>query len=165
MSHKTNPITISWTAVEQLEIDTGTATKWRRRARIEKRLLHNRTATSLNKHALLPFDQTTNIQCEVCQKSTSVSNLTKFLKETCGGEIDGVRPTNHRQARASVQFEKRQKLVKGHNAIATQFALHTFRLPVSADDPLICDRCHSQDPEGWKRFLRHSKRKCYLAPV
>ena len=163
MSHKTNLITISWTAVEQLEIDT--ATNWRHRARIEKRLLHNRTATSLNKHTLLPFDQTTNIQCEVCQKSTSVSNLSKFLKETCGGEIDRVHPTNHRQARASVQIEKRQKLVKDHNAIATQFALHTFRLPVSADDPLKCDRCHSQDPEGCKCFLRHSKRKCYLAPV
>ena len=163
MSHKTNLITISWTAVEQLEIDT--ATNWRHRARIEKRLLHNRTATSLNKHTLLPFDQTTNIQCEVCQKSTSASNLSKFLKETCGGEIDRVHPTNHRQARASVQIEKRQKLVKDHNAIATQFALHTFRLPVSADDPLKCDRCHSQDPEGCKCFLRHSKRKCYLAPV
>ena len=78
--------TVTWDEHELAELQG--ARDWRHRARLEKRILHNRTAVELCKHFLEPFDVDTGLKCSLCWKTCTLARLQKFLAETCGGEVD-----------------------------------------------------------------------------
>lgn len=48
---------------------------WRHRQRLEKRILHNRTAKQLGRHVLVPFDEKQNLKCMVCQKTIRIGRI------------------------------------------------------------------------------------------
>lgn len=55
------------------------------RVRLEKRILHNRTAMQSERHVLAAFE---DIERALCHKKTEASNLSKFVVEKCGGICD-----------------------------------------------------------------------------
>ena len=59
-SHRAHAHAVQWSDEEKLELEEA-------RVRIEKRLLHNRTAPSLHKHVLGPFNEGTDLCCTVCE--------------------------------------------------------------------------------------------------
>ena len=108
-SRKAHAHAVQWSDEEKLELEG-----LRRRVRIEKRFLHNRTAPALHKHVLGPFDEGTDLCCTVCEKRTALGNLSRFLKEKCGGLQDCGKERGQREARPSVKLAYRQELVCKH---------------------------------------------------
>ena len=64
-SHRAHAHAVQWSDEEKLELEE--ARDLRHRVRIEKRFLHNRTAPSLHKHVLGPFNEGTDLCCTVCE--------------------------------------------------------------------------------------------------
>ena len=108
-SHKEDVKLITWSDDEQRLIQE--ASDWRQKVRVQKRLLHNRTAQALSKHVVGPFQEEDDLVCAVC---TKFSNLQRFFKEECGGEADRSNPVSEggpRAMRASVRINQRKQLV------------------------------------------------------
>ena len=158
-SHKASTQSVQWSEAEQGELEN--ARDWRHRVRLEKRILHNRTAIQLGKHMLAPFDEGQNLECALCRKSTRIANLSKFVMESCGGQQDQEVPVEPGAQRASVQVAKRISWVKEHNQKAQQNGdLHIFNVPEQLDDALMCSRCQATHTEGWRRFGKLAKSIC-----
>lgn len=151
-SHKASTQAVQWSEDEQRELDN--ARDWRHRVRLEKRILHNRTAVQLERHVLSAFDIGQDIECNVCHKKTKISNLSKFVAEKCGGICDRDAPLIHGGKRASVQIAKRVMWVQTHNEKAAQQGsdLHVFCIPEKLDDELMCTKCEATHACGWRRF-------------
>ena len=103
-SHNDNIASVQWSSDETKEIDQ--AQDWRQRQRIQKRLLHNRTAQEHGKHFILPFDADTPAKCRDCLKEAKkTSGISRFLTEPCGGSVDiGVNRDPH-ASRDSVKLK------------------------------------------------------------
>ena len=160
-SHKAYTQAIQWSEQELQELND--TRDWRHRVRIEKRILHNRTASHLSKHILRPFDIDDNISCSVCRKTMTLANLSRFMKETCGGAADSANPVTAGTARASVQLAKRMESVQTHNNKAASSGHHVFIIPNTLDDDLKCNACGATHPGGWRRFGRLAKEMCSAA--
>ena len=160
-SHKASTQAIQWSEQELQELND--TRDWRHRVRIEKRILHNRTASQLSKHILRPFDIDDDISCSVCRKTMTLANLSRFMKETCGGATDSANPVTAGTARASVQLAKRMESVQTHNNKAASSGHHVFIIPNSLDDDLRCNACGAPHPGGWRPFGRLAKEMCSAA--
>ena len=86
-AHKSSIESIQWSNSELQEIQQ--ADDWRQRQRIEKKILHNRTAEAEGKHVILPFSATVPAKCKNCLKvASNKSGISRFMNETCGGSLD-----------------------------------------------------------------------------
>ena len=108
---------VTWSPEEQEEISA--APDWRQRERVQKRLLHNRTAADLGLHVIGAFDAKGPISCQICCKSTRIANLARFLKEVCGGEVDRDQPADQGAARNSVNLRRLVNLAEEYNQHAS----------------------------------------------
>ena len=165
VSHKASTQSVQWEPQEQDELNK--ASDWRARQRVEKRLLHNRTAEQLGKHILAPFQQNQTLCCIVCCKTTGHSNLSKFLRELCGGPHEHDVADSLRAARPSVKLAQRANTVQTHNqqVYADKSNLHVFRIPSSLTDELSCEVCNATITEGWRRFGKFARRTCPLSTL
>ena len=156
-SHKETVAGAAWSEAEQQELDA--CTHWRDRHRVEKRILHNRSAVSKGKHFIMPFQCGEPARCSLCNRSNP--NFSKLILEHCGGGADT--DTQSGSKRVSVQLEKRVHLVNEYNAHAAQ-QHHRIALPASLDDELVCSQCGYAEPGGWRRLSFFRKRTCPMAP-
>lgn len=159
-SHKATVNLVEWSHEEQTELDG--ARDWRHRTRIQKRLLHNRTADDLHLHVLEPFDIGMPLKCCRCHKTLPLANLARFVQEKCGGALDSNHPLEPGQARQSVKLQYRVGIVEKHNLTADQNAKHLVATPRSLEDTLRCTRpeCAAESTHGWRRFHRFAKEHC-----
>ena len=164
VSHKNTVRMVTWSPEEQEEINA--APDWRQRERVQKRLLHNRTATDLGLHVLGAFDAKGPISCQICCKSTRIANLARFLKEECGGEVDRDQPADQGAARNSVKLRKLVKLAEEYNQHSSEPGKHFLAVPKSVDDGLYCCReaCGLEQANGWRRFSWFAKTQCLANP-
>ena len=165
-SHKDDVKLIEWSDDEQRLINEAAAGDWRQRARIQKRILHNRTAQSLGNHLIGPFQEHDDLVCMVCGKTTKISNLQRFLKEDCGGDADKNDQATGRGTRASVRILQRKQLVLAYNEGAHKAGNHLLHVPTSLDDVPRCVReeCLMTAPNGWRRFGNFTKTSCLGNP-
>ena len=77
-SHRAHAHAVQWSDEEKLELEE--VRDLRHRVRIEKRLLHNRTAPSLHKHVLGPFNEGTDLCCTVCEAHSAGGEFVKIPK-------------------------------------------------------------------------------------
>ena len=159
-SHKATINLVEWSLEEQAELDG--ARDWRHRTRIQKRLLHNRTAEELNLHVLEPFDVGMPLRCSRCHKTLALGYLAKFVQEKCGGALDINNLPEPGLARKSVKLQQRVDSVEKHNNLADQNATHLVAVPHSLEDVLRCTRpeCKAESAHGWRRFHRFAKERC-----
>ena len=104
---------------------------WRQQARLQKRLLHNRTAQALNKHVTGPFQGQDDLVCTVCGKTTKISNFQWFFKEEEGSPAKEGAP---RALRASARINQRKQLVLAYNKKAHEVGNHLLHVPLNLDD-------------------------------
>ena len=158
-SHKDTTQAVVWTDAETQEIQA--AHDWRERVRIEKRILHNRTALELNRHVLPVLITNQPIRCLTCNLEVPFPKLSVFMKDHCGGQADRNHPKVAGAARASVQLQQRQEWVRQHNSrLTVNDSKHVFKEPCALDDDLVCSLCNATHPEGWRRFGLLAKRTC-----
>ena len=159
-SRKAHAHGVQWSDEATLELEE--AWGWRHRVRIEKRLLYNRTAPALHKHVLCPFDEGTDLCCTVCEKRTALGNLSRFLKEKCGGLQDCGEERGQREARPSVKLAYKQELVCKYNEKAQAQALHVLVVPTDMQQGVTCTLCHEEAPETWRRVVKFTRQCCPL---
>lgn len=154
-SHKNTVAGIEWSPEDLAQIET--AKDWRQKQQYQKKLLHNHTAASHQKH-IIGLERIDKVyRCSLCQRTNS--NLSKLMLDTCGGSQDNSR--GYHVPRGSVILQKRQKLVQNHNT--SRDTQDEFNLPKTNDDPLKCLHCGAADSEGWRRFAKMAKQTCPLA--
>jgi len=164
-SHKALTQSIQWSPDEQMELNE--ARDWRHRQRLEKRILHNRTAKQLGRHVLAPFDEKEDLKCMVCQKTIGIGNLSRFTREKCGGQQDLAGGVHYGTARASVTVSQRASWAQTHNesVLANRSNLHIFSIPTSIDDELRCTVCNATHNENWRRFGKLARKQCPLSTL
>ena len=150
-SHEESVVNVCWTATEQKRLDA--CTHWRDKHRLQKLILHNRSAVSQVKHFILPFQCGEPARCTICSRS-------RFLLEKCGGDADTDTPAGSQ--RVSVQLEKRVQLVNDFNTMRAELH-HRIGVPTSLDDDLACTLCGYVESSGWRRLSFFRKRTCPLA--
>ena len=140
------------------------ARDWKHRVRLENRILHNRTASDLNKHVVGPFDAGTDVYCVRCNRKVALGNLSRFARETCGGVHDKGGLPEPGLTRASMKLAKRQEMVSEHNKKAWDAGLHVFTVPLRPEDALSCSKCNTQAPYVWRRFAAFARSTCPCNP-
>ena len=164
-SHKEDVKLITWSDDEQRLIQE--ASDWRQKVRVQKRLLHNRTAQALSKHVVGPFQEEDDLVCAVC---TKFSNLQRFFKEECGGEADRSNPVSEggpRAMRASVcESISANSLFLHRTEKPMNLVITCCVYPQALDDEPRCVRedCLMTAPNGWRRFKNFASASCLGNP-
>ena len=156
-SHRAHAHAVQWSDEEKLELEE--ARDLRHRVRIEKRFLHNRTAPSLHKHVLGPFDEGTDLCCTVCE-AHGAGEFVKIPK----GEMwrssrlwRGAGPEGSMCKReAGPQTGARSQ----HNEKAQAQAVHVLVVPTDMQHCVTCTLCHEEAPEAWRRFAKFTRQCC-----
>ena len=148
-AHKQTISGVQWNDEETQHL--ATAVDWRHRQLLEKILVHNRTSQENNLHQISLVRTNQVFSCTACARQNK--NLSKFLKDKCGGAHDVAAQVHF--PRHSVLLEKRKKLVIDHNN--RRINHHLIVVPASANDPVHCSICHKSDSEAWRRLARFSK--------
>ena len=154
-SHKPKVAGVTWTEDEHSIL--ATASEWRHRQQLEKILLRNRDALQNAKHLINHERSQSKFSCTRCKKTNT--NLSKLIKDGCGGVTDANSYTHH--PRASVQLKKRTQLVSDHNE--RRDFHHQIVSPTAVDSPVQCHLCGATENEGWRRFIRFAKQTCPLS--
>ena len=133
-SHKASIQGAAWTDHEIQVLQQ--ARDWRDKQRLEKIIVHNRSADTEKNHKL-PLNEHSDIHtCEKCPKTSK--NLSKFLKDTCGGAADYERALPGGR-RVSVILTQREQIVREHNLSRT--TQHHLAIPTDPDELPTCSLC------------------------
>ena len=89
----------------------------------------------------------------LCEKCTALGNLSRFLKEKCGGLQDCGEERGQREARPSVKLAYRQELVRKYNEKAQAQALHVLVAPSDMQQGVLALCVMAKHPKLGEEFL------------